>query len=135
MTREEAIKTIRELVEKEAFLSKTDWENKRQCGTDNHKKGLYFLYNKEKDCIYVGKVGDGLFTSFYHRMYGHGWGAHKRQPWYENVVYAKWHKFDLTGDKLALIERLAIVGMGQPVYNDICTDQNAIETLSELKKS
>lgn len=69
--------------------------------------------------IYVGKVGDGKFTSFYHRMYGHGNGAHCKKKWFNEVKKFRFKSFpNITKQELTLIERLMIYINKQPKYND-----------------
>lgn len=132
MKRSELITTICKMVEDEARLSIEQMEGK-SCSTDAYKKGLYFLYDNNDTCIYVGKVGDGPFTSLYHRMVGHASGSHKQQDarWYSKIKYGKWHQFNLIENDLSRLERLAIYGMDQPVYNDCDTDEETISSLFE----
>lgn len=122
MKREELIKVICAEVLKESNISKSDMENSNKCGSKtNYVCGLYFLYNDFDEIIYIGMVGNGPNTSLYHRMKGHGSGSHavKDSRWYSYVKYGKFHQFKgMTDRELEQIERLAIAGMNQPVYND-----------------
>ena len=124
---------ICELVDKGPSLSLTQMESK-QCKTDEDKKGLYFLYNKENQCIYVGKVGGGIYTSLFHRMVGHYWGSHKHKDsrWYSSIAYGKWYRFNIEGKELSLIERLAIYSKGQPIYNDCDTDETSLSGIESI---
>lgn len=86
----------------------------------NGKNGIYFLYNKEQEIIYIGKVGYGKKTSFYKRMYEHGSGAHRNKSWFDECTGFKFKRFvNATIEDLAVIERLMIYKQGQPKYNDI----------------
>lgn len=130
MERDELIRWICETVKKKGrTLKKEEWEDSKICSSSEFKNGLYFLYNKQDTCIYVGKVGDGPFTSLYRRMVGHGGGSHRRRDkrWYPQVSYVKWYQFNVSGKELSLIERLAIFGMKQPIYNDMDSDQSSID--------
>lgn len=84
------------------------------------QSGIYFLYNEKKQIIYIGKVGTGMNTSFYARLYGHGSGAHCKKSWFSECKYYKFKQFpNATKDDISIIERLMIYGQGQPRYNDI----------------
>lgn len=76
------------------------------------------MYNANDEVIYVGMISDKKSTSLYDRMIGHGKGSHCREIWYSDVNYCKFCKFNLSLNDLLTIERLAIYGMGQPMYND-----------------
>ena len=65
--REQLIMKIFKLVQAGTQFTLQDMENKK-CKTDEYKRGIYFLFNQEDVCIYVGKVGNGTYTSLYHRM-------------------------------------------------------------------
>jgi excinuclease UvrABC nuclease subunit len=55
-------------------------ENYSFCGRNTkYKSGIYFLYNNKNEVIYVGKVGNGEYTSLYDRMVGHGSGSHNKK--------------------------------------------------------
>lgn len=129
MNRKELIRKICTLVESSNRLPLTLMEGD-ECKSERYKKGLYFLYNKDDVCIYVGQVGGGQ-TSLYHRMIGHCGGSHKQADsrWYHLVKYGKWYKFNLEGQELDIIERLAICGMDQPIYNDCDTDDVSIQNI------
>lgn len=133
MTRDELIERVCNKVNNSDKLPVSDMENKKKCKTSDYKKGLYFLFDKNDTCIYVGKVGEGPFTSLYHRMVGHGNGSHKTKDkrWYKKVLYGKWHQFNVSGKQLALLERMAILGMKQPIYNDVDSDQETIDKINE----
>lgn len=84
------------------------------------KNGIYFLYNNFDQIVYVGMVSNAASTSFYHRMYGHGTGAHKNKRWFNKCKKFRFKKFPTaTKDDLRVIERLMIFRKGQPRYNDI----------------
>ena len=83
------------------------------------KNGIYFLYNSDNEVIYVGKVGRGESTSFAHRMYLHGTGAHCHKPWFTECRAFRFKAFpNLSEEDLRVIERLMIHKKNQPIYND-----------------
>ena len=87
---------------------------------DSGKNGIYFLYNSKGTVIYIGMVGNTARTSFYHRMYGHGMGAHKNKHWFRKCAKFRFKRFPTaTKEDLRVIERLMIFRKGQPKYNDI----------------
>ena len=122
---------------KEPILTKKDMEDSSICGRkSNYKNGLYFLYDKQNQIIYIGQVGSTDDTSLYDRMIGHGDGSHSKKDkrWYNLVEYGRFHQFiNLTKQELNHIERLAISCMNQAIYNDgIDVTQTAIDNI--LKK-
>lgn len=131
MNRKELIIRICNEVLKEDKLPIYYMENRSKCHGDKYKSGLYFLYNNVNECIYIGKVGNGETASLYMRMVGNGNGSHKINDirWYSQVTYGYWHKFSLADDELSILERLAIIGMDQPIYNDNDTDQAIIDSM------
>ena len=133
MTRKKLIKKICKEVLNDGKLSIQKMQSCTECHREKYKSGLYFLYNNKKKCIYVGMVGNGNNVSLYMRMIGNGSGSHatKDSRWYFHVAYGYWHKFDLSDSELATLERLAIVGMKQPIYNDKDTDHITIDSLCE----
>lgn len=134
LTRASAIKTVCKLVEQGTKLSKEEFECRSKCHDSKFQCGLYFLYDEKDVCIYVGMVGNKKTASLYMRMVGNGKDSHSSADWYSLVKYAKWHKFNnLTDEDIEYIERLAIIGMNQPVYNDKHTDQESIQKLPDLK--
>ena len=83
-------------IKKQPIIFKRDMENISKYGNvanayniQGCRQGIYFLYNSAKKIIYIGKVGTCESTSLYHRMFGHGSGAHKSEGWYEEVEYGK----------------------------------------------
>lgn len=119
MKKDELVKIVCAKVIESDKIEKKDLEDSSFCGRKTtYKQGLYFLYNDSDDVIYVGIVGDTDCTSLYDRMIGHGKGSHSVESWYAEVSYGKFCKFDISLDELKVIERLAISGMGQPMYND-----------------
>lgn len=95
------------------------------------KNGIYFLYDENDIVIYVGKCGGGKTTSFYHRMYLHGNGAHCNKDWFK---YAKKFRFktfpNLESKVLSKVERLMIYAMNQPIYNDCYITEEDYEIIS-----
>jgi len=136
MSRELLIERVIELVESETAISKSNLINSSFCGrTTDYRQGIYFLYNTKKDVIYVGKVGSKLNTSLYDRMYGNGpIASHQGDVWWNEVEEGRFHRFsDLNDQQILQIERLAIFGKGQPIYNDSYTTNNdAVEILKLL---
>ena len=119
MKKDELVKLICAKVINTNQIDKKDLENSSFCGRDSkYKQGLYFLYNDSGDVIYIGMLSGTDETSLYDRMKGHGSGSHCRQSWYGDVSYGKFYHFDVSVNELKILERLAISGMGQPMYND-----------------
>ena len=80
----------------------------------NHHSGIYFLYNNYYELIYIGKIGFGGQNNLQKRM-----REHRSDSWFAEVRYARFCKFPQMGDvQLSVAERLSIIYMGQPVYND-----------------
>lgn len=71
MNRNDLVRKICSLVENSSILTLPQMESDA-CKTEEYKKGLYFLYDVNNVCIYVGKVGSGQ-TSLYHRMIWSCW--------------------------------------------------------------
>ena len=93
---------------------------KAKYSKENGKNGIYFLYNEDDVVVYVGMVSNARSTSFYHRMYLHGNGAHKDKDWFRKCKKFRFKKFSAATEKdLRIIERLMIFKTGQPIYNDI----------------
>ena len=117
MDRSKLIKKVEKKIE-----SKELYNIDKDCVRENFsnkKNGIYFLYNQNNEVIYVGKVGNGRFTSFYRRLYGHGSGAHNRKDWFKEVKNFRFKSFCKLNDKqLNQIERLMIFAKNQPAYND-----------------
>ncbi len=101
----------------------------------NSKKGIYFLYNKNNDVIYVGMVGEGKSTSFYHRMYLHGNGAHCKKIWFNEVEKFRFKIFpNKKKREIFLILILMIYKNKQPKYNDrILVMKDYKEILNKIK--
>lgn len=87
------------------------------CG---NRRGLYFLFDKTDNMIYVGKIGNGKRTSLYSRMKGHGNGAHAKQSWYEEIDYGYYLNLpNLTVDEIEKLERICIqFNKNRNNYND-----------------
>ena len=120
-------KKIMRKIKKQPFIFKRDMENISKYGNvanayniQGCRQGIYFLYNSAKKIIYIGKVGTGESTSLYHRMFGHGSGAHKSEGWYEEVEYGKYIVFEKLNDfELSIVERLCIkYNPNKDNYND-----------------
>ena len=122
---------IDELMKTESFIDINKVNSKSYGTNTNFKLGLYYLYDKNDEIIYIGKVGSGGQTSFYSRMIGHGSGAHNKQEWYKEVVKCKFHRFDNFNDsEIELLERLAIQ-KHCPKYNDKNLSKEVINSLYE----
>lgn len=129
MSREELIKKIEEEIEKEMIY---DLDKDFICNKyENSKNGIYLLYNGNGIIIYVGKFGDGGSTSFYHRMYKHGDGAHCNKSWFNEVKQFKVKEFPkLNNKELSQVERLMIYAKGQPKFNDSYITEDEYELLA-----
>lgn len=120
---------IDELVDAEIDIDKQKVDSQSHGTKTNFKLGLYYLYDKNDEIIYIGKVGSGNQTSFYSRMKGHGSGAHIKQKWYNEIVKCKFHRFDNFNDfEIELLERLAIQ-KHCPKYNDKNLSEDIISSL------
>ena len=114
----------------EKFIDEVALENidetyirSRYKGVDG-KNGIYMLYDQNNVVVYVGRVGNGKQTSFCHRMYDHGTGAHKNEYWFGECKKFKIKRFPKAKARdLQVIERLMIYKKGQPKYNDIANKQ------------
>lgn len=129
MNREEFIKIVEKEIEIEPIYNKDKTYITKNC--KNYKNGIYLLYNKDNKVIYVGKVGDGPETSFYHRMYKNGNSAHCNKPWFNEVEKFRFKSFPkLKCDELKKIERLMIYAKNQPIYNDIYISEEEFITIT-----
>lgn len=116
MTRELFMSKLEKIIENSPIEATSKDIIKQKYKGENGKNGIYFLYNEKQEIIYIGKVGNGLVTSFYHRLYGHGNGAHKNTQWFQNECSQyRFRRFpNATDDDLRVIERLMIFRKGQP---------------------
>lgn len=132
MSRDEFIKMFEEKIDNEPIKNKNKEDiikNYKKC-----KNAIYFLYDKENIVIYVGKVGKGKKTSFAHRMYLHGNGAHCNKSWFNEVERFKVKEFkNLSAKELSYIERLMIYAKRQPKFNDSYITEDKYEEI--VKKS
>ena len=97
-------------------------------GREEYSHGLYFLYNAQKEVVYVGMT-HAKKQSLFRRINGNGSGAHKNKNWFSNVCYVKFYPFDgYSKEQLKLAERLAIREM-EPMYND---ETMTIENVSQF---
>lgn len=128
MNREDFIKIVETKIEDEHVM-----DIDKDYITENYKtskNGIYFLYDDKDVVIYIGKVGNGKQTSFYHRMYGHGNGAHFKKGWFSEVKKFRFKSFQkLKNNELRQIERLMIYAKNQPIYNDIIISENDFEAI------
>ena len=121
MDRESFMKKVEKTIESSPLEAVIEKDIKQKYQGENGKNGIYFLYNTENNIVYVGLAGNGKYTSFYHRMYGHGNSAHNKEPWFHNECKKyRFYRFpNAIYDDLKVIERLMIFKKGQPKYNDI----------------
>ncbi|MDF2800320.1 MAG: hypothetical protein K0S61_223 [Anaerocolumna sp.] len=95
------------------------------------KNGIYFLYDENDIVIYVGEFGDGNYTSFYHRMYGHGSGAHCNKEWFYRTKKFRVKCFPmLVSDNIKKIERLMIYANNQPAFNDCYVTEEQCDSIA-----
>ena len=143
MDRETFWKKIIEKIEKLEKISKNDMECSSKYGRglkafndDEHRQGIYFLYNSNNQIIYIGKVGTGCSTSLYDRMSGHGSGAHNKQKWYKEVEYGKYIIFKhLNDSEIEIVERLCIVwNPNKDNYNDKVFDNTVLDEINKKLK-
>ena len=81
----------------------------------NQYCGLYFLYNGRKEIIYIGQLKYGGKSNLRQRLLQH----RRKKKWFREVKFVRFHKFSSIGEsKLDIVERLAIMFAGQPIYND-----------------
>ena len=139
MNREEFTKKVIEKIEKQLPIPKSEMENSKKYGTSRKaikingcRQGVYFLYNTNKEIIYIGKVGTKKKTSLYHRMKGHGSGAHNKQSWYAEVDFGKYIIFDKLNDfEIEVIERLCIMyNPNKDNYNDKYFNDTIIDEIN-----
>lgn len=98
------------------------------------KNGIYLLYDDNSIVRYVGKCGNGQYTSFYHRIYTHGSGAHCKKDWFKNIKKFRFKVFpDLDSQLLNKVERLMIYAYGQPAYKDCCITAEDYETIASKR--
>lgn len=140
--RKEIYKKIIALAYKQNKISKREMEDSKQYGTgkksayQDGRQGVYFLYGKNDEIIYVGKVGTGKYTSLYHRMVGNGNGSHKKQQWYNEVEYCKYLPLKNCSDEdIEIIERICIqLNPNINNYNDKYCSSNDLEKILEKIK-
>jgi excinuclease UvrABC nuclease subunit len=128
LDRETLIKKIEKIIEKEPIF---DVEKNFICNNyKESKNGIYFLYNEKDIVIYVGKAGNGDKTSFAHRMYLHGDGAHCKKNWFGKVKKFRFKSFtNLNSKEISKVERLMIYAKNQPAFNDCYTTENEYELI------
>lgn len=138
MTREELYADVIKKMSALAFLSKEDMEDSSKYGAGKsaayypNRQGIYFLYNSENVIVYVGKIGTGASTSLYHRMSGHGSGAHKKQDWYVNdVCNGKYLNLPNMDDfEIEVIERICIqFNPNTDNYNDKIMTEELLDSI------
>lgn len=133
MEKEELLEKIGHCLVMAIRVEKEAMENSKECSKIEYKNGIYCFYNKDNKIIYIGKVGSGLRTSLYHRVWCHGSGSHKNKSWYNEVAYGRFWKIDkIEKSDLARIERLAISHF-KPCYNDnLDLSAETIKRLEEI---
>lgn len=106
-------------VENEQFIKLVEITSKTHGRNTNYKKGLYFLYDSGNVVVYVGVIHGLPNTSLYDRIRGHAGGCHQRKSWYKYVAGVKFLRIDkISKNALDVAERLAIIGMKNPIFND-----------------
>lgn len=129
MDREALINTIKLQIEEEPIheINKTFISS----NFADKKNGIYLLYDENSIVRYVGKCGNGKCTSFYHRIYAHGSGAHCKKEWFRTIKKFRFKTFpDLDSQLLNKVERLMIYAYGQPAYNDCCITEEDYEAIA-----
>ena len=91
-------------------------------GNDEHTNGLYAIYNRRNEILYVGKVGCGE-TSAYDRIQSHL----SSDTWVDDEGSFRFRQFEsLQEEQLVIAERLAIQYF-RPPCNDLVTTQDRID--------
>ena len=128
--RKKLIDKIKKAIEEESLQNiEKDYITKEY---RDQKNGIYFLYNNDDIVIYVGMVGNGSDTSFAHRMYLHGSGAHKEESWFEEAKKFRFKCFpELDKIQLQQLERLMIYAKHQPKYNDCFVTETDMDNILE----
>ncbi len=117
MDRKKLISIIKTKIEEEPIY-KID-KNFISSNFNDKKNGIYILYDENENVRYIGQCGDSEYTSFYHRIYLHGGGAHCKKDWFDNIKKFRFKEFpDLDSQLLNKVERLMIYAYDQPIYND-----------------
>lgn len=128
MSRDEFIKRFEEEIDNEPIKNKNKADIIKNY--KKYKNAIYFLYDKENIVIYVGKAGNGKKTSFAHRMYLHGSGAHCNKSWFDKVDKFRVKEFkNLSNKELSYIERLMIYAKEQPKFNDSYISEDKYEEI------
>lgn len=121
VSRADLARKICRLIDREQMVSLKDL-NRFKHGNDEHKNGLYAIYNRYKEILYIGKVGDGM-TSAYNRILSHK----NRAEWVDKEGFFRFCEFEsLQDEQLAIAERLAIQFFHAPC-NDKVTMQDKID--------
>ena len=98
-----------------------------------HKCGVYMALRNDGTVAYVGMVSNAKTASLYMRFHGNGNSAHDKTDWWKDVGEVCFERFEVEKESLRLIERLVIFASQQPDYNDVCSNQIAVNRLiSEL---
>lgn len=76
MTFDETRDLIDELIRNGLDVS---WEKAvaSKCDSDEYRNGVFYVYDKNGQVVYIGMAGNGRNTSLYRRCSGHGWGSLK----------------------------------------------------------
>lgn len=88
---------------------------------------------KYKCGVYMALRNDGTVAktaSLYMRFHGNGNSAHDKTDWWREVKEVRFERFEVEKASLRLIERLVIFASQQPDYNDVCSDQIAVNRLA-----
>ena len=97
------------------------------------KNGVYMALRADGSFLYVGMVSSAKTANIFMRFHGNGNSAHDKKQWWSEVDRVKFRRFDGADERqLRLIERLAIFAAGQPDYNDVDSDENALRGIEKI---
>lgn len=102
--------TLFNLINDSDAILKVDLSRKNHAHSE-YKNGIYFAY-KNSEIIYIGKAGNGKYTSLYHRFLGHGKGSHKF-----DYDYVKFYKFTGYNNKQLLVLESTFLIVEKPALN------------------
>ena len=74
MTFEKAVSFLDERVRKGVLVKWND-KDMANCKSDAYKMGVFYVFSKNREIVYVGLIGGGADTCLYDRYSGHGWGS------------------------------------------------------------
>ena len=71
MTFEKVVSFLDEKVRKGVLIKWND-EDMAKCKSSAYKTGVFYVFSKKREIVYVGLIGDGAGTCLYDRYSGHG---------------------------------------------------------------